>query len=108
MFRVGQRVVCVDVSACPEGSVPWKIITNGLDGLTEGRVYTIRAIGGFAGRDQVWLYEIIRPLVGSIGKKYGECGYRPSRFRPVVERKTDISVFTEILRRASTHTPVGG
>jgi hypothetical protein len=86
MFRVGQKVVCVDDSPCPNGSVPWKIIGD-LDGLSKGGIYTIRKVGGYAGIGTlVWLNEIIRPLTGNICAKHGEAGYLSTRFRPVVDR----------------------
>ena len=103
MFRVGQKVVCVDDTPCPQSSMPWKLIGT-LDGLTKGRIYTIRRIGCFAGRHQVWLDEIVRPLLGSICAKHGEAGYRPSRFRPIVSRPTSIEFAHEILRNVNAPT----
>ena len=90
-FRVGQKVVCVDAGSTGKYT-PWRH-SDDVHGLTEGVVYTIRAVGSFRGlRDNVWLAEIHRPLCA--GREYP---YAAARFRPVVERKTDISVFTAML-----------
>lgn len=72
MFHVGQKVVCVDAGI-------WRKIANNV-------VYTIHSINADHG---LWLRLIeVDPLGG---------GYLSSRFRPVVERKTDISIFTAML-----------
>lgn len=81
MFRVGQKVVCVDAS-------PW-LNTTHLPCLVKGGVYTVSATcnGQFSlpsvmvdGFPPVFIYA--------------------RRFRPVVDRPTDISIFTEILDKA--------
>jgi hypothetical protein len=71
-FRVGQKVVCVD------------------------------AVGQelFLRHDEVYVVDSISPCgaylrVGHAG------GHYKRRFRPIVERKTDITVFTKILRKAT-------
>ena len=104
-FYVGQKIVCVDAKIDrPEGMIIRGYATiNNLDGLTEGQVYTIRSIRrcweseipGF------FLEEIIRPLDFD-GE---EAPYRSTRFRPLVERQTDITVFQQILHRVSNKTP---
>lgn len=99
-FYVGQKVVCVD------GVAHHKYITGlypkvrgDLDGLTEGSVYTVRAVGRWhpKGGPSVWLQEITRPIKTSAAMSFGEPGYAVQRFRAVVERKTDISVFKAML-----------
>jgi hypothetical protein len=81
-FRVGQKVVCVDASG---------LTTN--RPLSIGAVYTIRELydDPFNGLG-VMLEEIINSMCST-----GEYGYRSVRFRPIVERKTDISMFTKML-----------
>jgi len=76
-FRVGQKVVCVDANP-----------RNGhVSNLTEGAVYTVRAFGPSKdGSPGISLDEIYHPFP-----------FYQDRFRPVVERKTDISVFTKML-----------
>lgn len=86
MFAPGQRVVCVDASPTYLGRpVP----------LRKGAVYTIAAIGeeDFYGVLGLYLVEI---AAGSDGKHLD--AFRHTRFRPAVERKTDISVFTAMLK----------
>lgn len=87
MFRVNQKVVCVDASAGRSSGLPSPLRLNA--------IYTIKEIGtlpDLSGDVGVRLYEVdpptdARPLFG----------FRLSRFRPLVERKTDISVFTAML-----------
>jgi len=89
MFRVGQKVVCVDVRNTALGSrVP----------LHKNAIYIIDDVdtrpdefGGLAFR-----------LVGVEGLYYHW------RFRPIVERKTDISIFTEMLSPARKHEVANG
>lgn len=82
-FHVGQKVVCVraPVSA-PYG--PWRVHPK----LNE--IYTVR---DFKEVDSIWLVE----LINDIGISGTEAGFCISRFRPIVEKKTDISIFTAML-----------
>lgn len=75
-FHVGQKVVCV------EG-------TSGHHVLVLGQVYTIARIGMFGRALHVDVVECSTDI---------RLGWRAARFRPVVERKTDISVFTAMLK----------
>jgi hypothetical protein len=96
MFRVGQRVVCVDADSgegeWPSGSRP-----------VLGQIYTVRSIEptilNSAGLKLVELCLTSTPgHCGIISKKiYKDAAYRAARFRPIVERKTDISVFKAML-----------
>jgi len=82
-FRVGQKVVCVDDGIRPRGYCP----AYGYP--TIGVVYTISEVGvTYHGAPGVNLVE--HPHERS-------SGWRASRFRPVVERKTDISILTALL-----------
>jgi hypothetical protein len=88
-FRVGQKVVCVDARDCRAKE------------LVKGNIYVVRDAGPepfISGKYWVLLEGVFNEYDPRFG---GELGYRSSRFRPVVERKTDISIFTEILRKAS-------
>lgn len=97
-FYVGQKVVCVDDS-------PWRNI--GCRGypmiLRRGAIYTIVAIStGYSDAKIGLHFAEIRDLGGPryiAGVPGGPRGYDSERFRPVVEKKTDISMFEEILRR---------
>lgn len=99
-FVVGQTVICVDDGdrdkTLPENA---KLIADSMDGLTKGRRYTIRDVFFDEGWESVSvrLVEIVRPNSICGGVCY-EAGYDPDRFRPVAERKTDISIFTNMLR----------
>lgn len=84
MFRVGQKIVCVDAS--------------GTNGIVENGVYTVSdkcpecAVDGFFGP------MTFISIVGEAHDSGLKCnGWRASRFRPLVERKTDISIFTKML-----------
>jgi hypothetical protein len=84
-FRVGQKVVCVNDNG-RSLRPSWEILP------VRGETYTIRCIEGRAVR----LAEIINdPFPYSEG--LGELKFLASRFRPIVERKTDISIFTKML-----------
>lgn len=83
-FRVGQKVVCVDAGRCYR-----KRKTD----LVKGAIYEIEAIDEFGGE---------RGLVVSGARSWWPSGaYNARRFRPLVERKTDIGFAHEILRKAS-------
>jgi hypothetical protein len=97
MFRIGQKVVCVDADS---GAGEWPRGSK----LILGRVYTVRGIEptvlGTAG---LKLFEICLTSTpghcGIISKKtYKDAAYRADRFRPIVERKTDISIFKRMLK----------
>lgn len=81
--KVGDRIVCVDA--------------NGLfvcQPLQSGEVYVIREIVEWYGEIGILLDGIHNEMHPS-----GEYGYYAHRFRPVTPRKTDITVFTDILRK---------
>ena len=72
-FHIGQRVICI------EGCLGWNLATSG--------IYTITGIE--------------YPYVGVAEAIPGPspCGWYATRFRPIQERKTDISLFTKMLDR---------
>ena len=88
MFRVGQKVECVDAKPRLGQSV-WDGPT-----LVKGRLYTIGGVYLSDGEECVILDEIKR---GPRALLEGKPGFLASRFRPVVTRKTDISVFRALL-----------
>jgi hypothetical protein len=93
MFRLGQKVVCVDDDIV--GKNPTSIIPPHLPKLHQ--VYTVRGfIKSDDGREFVYLCEIVNPI-----RNNHEPAFAPFRFRPIVERKTDISFAHEILRKAN-------
>lgn len=95
-FRVGQKVVCV--------YVPWPELAFELSAafgvkLPEAnKIYTIRWIGTASdGLTYVRLVEIVNPVVGVEGFLRGECRFGVRRFRPIVTRNTDITIFKAML-----------
>lgn len=93
MFNDGQKVVCVDADATN---------THNIKQLVKGAIYTIRRVGtcciiadvvearpAFQGTQMVYLIEIERHF----GCQYclKESPFSAARFRPITERKTDIS-----------------
>ena len=84
-FHVGQRVVCVDATRIKNDAAP----------LNKGAIYTVRELEcdedeGYGLR----LCEIVNRNHPTIGT---EISYYSRRFRPIVNRKTDISIFTKML-----------
>jgi hypothetical protein len=77
MFRVGQKVVCVNASTCSYGSVCGE--------LTKGRIYEVSGFKHWSDGD-CYVY-----LVGV------QESWHPDRFRPIVERKADISALKALL-----------
>lgn len=95
-FRVGQKVVCVDASGGPGRWI-------GDEALERDSIYTIHSLFIHPkGSTCVRLVEVKRSIDCVI--EHGHDGYGAWRFRPVVERQTDISVFTEILRTTKLPT----
>jgi hypothetical protein len=92
MFRIGQPVVCVDATPC--------MIRDITPDLKEGDQYTISGLSGY--KDACGEYGVtVHGARAQVATGY----FRASRFRPVVEKKTDISWAEEILRRESIDTP---
>lgn len=87
MLRAGQKVVCVD-----DKPMPGYVFAPGFK-PHKGRVYTVKRVFiNYRGHPSVDLFEL---------ENKNNIGYRTFRFRPITERKTDISVFTEILDKVS-------
>ena len=104
-FHAGQKVVFVPVPEPTEYQLLVKKtwLDHGFIIPVEGVIYTVRSIGmGMNHIDGevpvIFLNEIRNkkvPLFGRAG--LGEPGFSPINFRPVIERKTDISVFKAML-----------
>lgn len=78
-FRVGQKVVCVDASDAPM--------------LRLNSIYTVVGILSDPWGEGLQVNE-------TSPAAYGDdwwTGFRAERFRPIVERKTGISIFTKML-----------
>ncbi|MEN0115406.1 MAG: hypothetical protein AAGD15_01680 [Agrobacterium cavarae] len=103
-FVVRQKVVCIDAD--------WY---RGFSPLVEGMTYTIKSVGFGMGTNpdgtisqeaSVELIEQENPddensrIPLRIGK-----GFRASLFRPMAQRKTDISIFKAMLNPSRTEVP---
>lgn len=95
-FYSGQKVVCV--YAGPSRRTP---NAPGLPDLVVGKVYTVvrcfmMPTGRFKGDEICHLSEVERSAAAK--RIWGtEVGYGTYRFKPAVEQKTDISIFTSLL-----------
>lgn len=90
MLRIGQKLVCVKLGA-PETELSWR--AQGFVWPVLGSIYTLRGFAPPTDCLSLLLNEIRNPLLfGAFEPGYEEWG-----FRPVVERKTDISVFQAML-----------
>jgi hypothetical protein len=100
-FHVGQKVVCVDDERRPYGSrVPrYKGEACGAKFPKKGSIYTIREVYiSNKGTPGVILGEIDN-FEASIALGFNkEIGFDADRFRPVTTHKTDISIFTDMLK----------
>lgn len=86
-FHVGQKVVCMDASPFlrPHNLVAGNIyVIDGFDPETEPGTTGILIAG----------FDHPTGLDGRL------IGFHPRRFRPVIEKKTDISIFTRMLTSA--------
>lgn len=95
MFRVGQKVVCVDDS---DGHIA---LLNGK--IKRGAIYEVRGICQHlpAGEIGVWLCECVVPALTFSDGYVCEPSWRIARFRPLVERETDIGLLTALLDPAN-------
>lgn len=86
-FRVGQKVVCIN--DVPD---PGRRFTDCIP-PKRGMVYTVRDYvpSHYGNWTAIRLVEVVR--------RPDNMGFRASRFRPLVERKTDISIFTAVLNK---------
>ena len=85
-FYVGQKVVCVDDR---RGEADHSEITP-----VKCQIYTVRDVVEWRGQFGLRVHEILNPVDPWLGE---ERAFYASRFRPVVERKTDISIFKAML-----------
>lgn len=94
-FRVGQKVVCINGAFSSE----WDQIGNK---PVERGIYTVRAVtictfGSHVDVPCILLEEVKNPIKRWRDGSTMECPFAQKRFRPLVERKTDISIFKAML-----------
>lgn len=93
-FRVGQKVVYI---GCKRSI--WHAVQRYFHPYEEpvkGRVYTVS--NAYTNGDDL-LIEILE--FPSPADGYWDAGFLAIAFRPIVERKTDISIFTKMLKQRS-------
>ncbi len=93
MFRVGQKVVCVDASRL-RARAP----------LKKGAVYTVRWAGQRPTDHEPGI--MVEEFSCWHSRHHLEWSFRATRFRPVVDRPTDISIFTRMLTDADEKVEV--
>lgn len=110
MFYVGQKVVCIDASMhTDDWNAGIKRQIN-LDGLTKGKIYTIRNLIINEGNPRlspilIQLEEIIRRKIFNWEGIVREAAYHSDRFKPLIEKTTDISIFQKILLDTRSRIP---
>lgn len=90
MFHVGQKVVCIDDTNFTHKNVG--------DTVMAGRIYVIRGFDRYVRKSVRGIYlngVYCRARRGGRGNGE-ELSWKPYRFKPLTERKTDISVFERI------------
>jgi hypothetical protein len=102
MFHIGQRVVCIhDVSSPLAAEFPNVPI--------KGSIYTVRGFVspdvGYERTPGMLLEEVVNPP-WEYKEGVFEPSFHPYHFRPLVQHKTDISVFTRMLDNVRTEQPV--
>lgn len=102
-FRVGQKVVCVDAGKTPGINARGRAA----DYLKEGRVYTVRWVGECP--HEPWRKLGVNIRLAEVNRggdaerpEWNDFPFRATRFRPIVERSTDISIFTAMLTPKKT------
>jgi hypothetical protein len=94
-FRVGQKVVCIAQASNPYGEAVPQV----------GSVYTIREVCDGQELGPCYrLIEIVNPPM-DYSDGHRECDFTHRLFRPVIERKPDISCFVRILDKVNSKQP---
>lgn len=92
MFKIGQKVVCIDDAMNPE-TVDYTPCRP-----RRGEVYTVR---GFLVQDHiegygVYLEELLNPSIIWSDQDEKEWPFKPERFRPLVERRVEAELFERV------------
>jgi hypothetical protein len=88
-FRVGQKVVCID-----DKLHSWPYWAEGVEPPVKGEVYTVASMPSISSIDGTLVISLLERR-----NPFG--GFRVTRFRPVVDKTTDIGFAHEILRKAA-------
>lgn len=105
IFRVGQKVVCVNAGVIPGREADTSCGWARGEQIVEGSVYTVRSVHtDDYGHPVLWLDEVSRHPHAR--RAYGaSIGYHQDRFRPAVDKKTDISIFKAMLNPTREGVP---
>jgi hypothetical protein len=99
-LRIGQRVVCIKDN--------WIGMHDGEVAPCKDAIYTVREIIPslrFPEDFYLRLNEIKNPPLHPLCPHGPECAFNAQAFRPIIERKTDISVFLAMLVPAKQRKP---
>lgn len=106
-FRIGQKVVCIDDDSTPP---PEFVVLSHVEHPKKGMIYTVKEfqIAAVSGLPCMLVEEI--PDQIAILLHEGElCSarvlFRQNQFRPLVRRKSDISVFKSMLTPQNEQVP---
>lgn len=89
-FHVGQKVVCIDASSTSAFGTSFELIKRA--------VYTVRWVGKYYDPPYLCIrLEEIRDRQSAHNAEQLDRPFWAARFRPVVERKASIEVFTAML-----------
>ena len=94
MFYVGQKVQCVDNNCYS--------ISGQISGLAVGQIYIVRWVGDYRGINDDGCHIRVMGVV----RKGRDTPFMARRFKPVVEKKTDIGIFIAMLTKARSKEPV--
>jgi hypothetical protein len=101
MFYVGQKVVCIKEIETPATA------RYGIVCPEKGHVYTIRELTDLGTEPGLRVNEIINePTLWANVAGEIEASFPRRYFRPVIERKTDILIFTRMLDGTRVKDPV--
>lgn len=96
MFYVGQKVVCVNDVQGDFNLPGFNYHRTAIWDIVEGEVYTVKELttNEITGQPCVKFVELRDRIANCFG-------YNRGRFRPAVEKKTDISIFKAMLNKTS-------
>jgi hypothetical protein len=87
-FRVGMKCICVNVEPNRNGRIPAELI--------KGKIYTVAGLDNFPdSEDDTGIY--LEEVSGVVSDEIHANSFKSWRFRPLVERKTDIAIFQRML-----------
>jgi hypothetical protein len=106
-FHVGQKVVCIDDDKTPPAG---HVVLSDMIFPVIGKIYTVSEIriGTVGNMPCIALAEIPFQLVEVLVDneiRVGDVVFNASAFRPLVDRKTDISIFKAMLAPQTEQVP---